>query len=426
MVDTSIRGSKSMVFLLALLLFAAVVWAALTHVDEVTRGDGRVIPAGRTQQIQATEPGVVTEIAVKVGQTVSSGDLVVRLDDTMSTSDLGEVQARSRALQAKVARLEAEQGETGEPAFLCPKDVMESAPAVCANEEALLESRRAGFQNTAGVLEQRQLQRENELEEARANIDRIKGSLTISKRELGILAPMARRKLVAETELIRVQREVNDAEGQLKALAASVPRLEGAIEEAKLQVRELGLQFRQEAQKERTDVLAELSVLEEAERGESNRVKRTDIRSPVNGVVNRLEVNTIGSFVQPGAIVAEIVPTSVELLVEARIAPKDVAFVVPGQQALVKVTAFDFSVYGGLSGTVVNVGSDSIVDQKTGEPYFEVRVKTDKSQLERNGRTFGITPGMVCSVDVMTGRKSILHYLLKPFNKARQEALTER
>ncbi len=420
------RSASLIVLIVIAMLTSFTVWASQTQIDEIARGNGRVIPATRTQTIQATEAGVVKEIAVQIGQVVKEGQLIIRLDDTTTASDLGEVEARARALKARVARLEIEEAGSWDEAYSCPADVADTAPGICENEERLLAARRAGFRNTQGVLEQRLLQRQKELDEANANLQRLKGSLEISTRELKLIEPMAERRLVAETELIRAQRAVNDATGEINALNEMIPRLQGAISEAELQLKELDLQFRQEALTQKTDVLAELSVLEESARGELTRVSRTDIRSPVDGVINTMEINTIGSFVQPGAAVAEVVPTSEELLVEARISPRDVAFVVPGQKALVKITAFDFSIYGGLEGEVVNVSSDSIVDQKTGEPYFEVRVKTERAQLQKGADTFNITPGMICSVDIMTGRKTILHYLLKPINKARQEALTER
>lgn len=420
------RSASVIIFLVVALIASFAVWASQTRIDEIARGNGRVIPATRTQTIQATEPGVVSEIAVRTGQVVSKGQLIVRLDDTTTSSDLGEVEAQVRALKTRIARLESEASGTEDANFECPQEVMEVAPGICENEERLLAARRDAFHNTKAVLEQRLLQREKELDEANANKARLEGSLEISKRELELLKPMAEKRLVAETELIRVQREVNDLLGQSNALNEMIPRLEGAISEAQLQIRELELQFRQEALTQKTDALSQLSVLEQSARGESTRVERNEIRSPVDGVINTMQINTIGSFVQPGTVIAEVVPTSEELLVETRISPRDVAFVVPGQHALVKITAYDFSIYGGLDGEVVNISPDSIVDQKTGEPYFEVRVKTKSSQLERSGDVFHITPGMVCSVDIMTGRKTILHYLLKPINKARQEAFTER
>ncbi|CTQ54445.1 Hemolysin secretion protein D, chromosomal [Roseibium album] len=418
--------SRRLVFVLCGLLFSAVVWSYLTEVDEITRGEGKVIPASRTQSVQATEQGVVEEIAVKIGQTVQAGDLIIRLDDTATTSDLGEVRAKLRALKTKVARLSVESSGNPEVALECPESVFRDAPEICANESILLETRRRAFRSTRSVLEQRLLQRDKERNEAQANLERLQNSLAISQEELDLLAPMAERRLVAKTDIIRVQRELVDFQGQINALQESLPRIEGAIAEARFQLEELDLKFQQEALTEKTDALAELSVLEQSEKGESDRVERTDIRSPVDGIINALEIHTVGSFVIAGDQVAEVVPTSDELLVEARISPRDVAFVVPGQEALVKISAFDFAIYGGLEGEVVDVSPDSFVDERSGEPYFEVRVKTNKAYLERSGRQFNITPGMICTVDILTGQKTILQYLLKPVNRAREEAFTER
>ncbi len=424
--ETTAGGSRRLVMTLSGLIFVAIVWAYFTEVDEITRGDGRVIPASKTQSVQATEPGVVKEIAVRIGEQVKSGALIIRLDDTATTSELGEVQAQVRALQAKVARLDVEGSGGPDQAFQCPELVFKTAPQICVNEVNLMNTRRNAFQSTRSVLEQRLLQREKERDEAQANLDRLNGNLKISLDELELLTPMAEQRLVAKTELIRAQREVNDYQGQINALEETIPRIEGSIAEARYQLEELDLKFQQEALTEKTEALSQLSVLEQSEKGQSNRVERTDIRSPVDGIINALEVNTIGSFVNAGDQVAEVVPTSEELLVEARISPRDVAFVVPGQEALVKISAFDFSIYGGLEGEVVNVSSDSFVDERSGEPYFEVRVRTKKAYLERKGRQFRITPGMICTVDILTGHKTILQYLLKPVNKARQEAFTER
>ena len=420
------RYPHFLIFLIVTLVGTFIAWSANTEIDEVSRGDGRVIPATRTQSIQATEPGVIKEILVKVGQVVRQGQLIVRLDDTTSTSELGEFEARVRALKARVARLELEEAGDLTSKYVCPNDIKATAVEICDNERKLLQTRRDAHQITLSVLEQRLNQRKQELNETRANINLLNGSQEITARELTLITRLAKRRLVAQTELIRVQRESNRVLGELEVSKESIPRIEGAIKEADLQMNELVIQSRQDALTQKTEVLSELSVLQESVRGGSDKVQRTDISSPVDGVINTMEVNTLGSFVQPGTVVAEVVPTSEELFVEARISPNDVAFVVPGQNALVKVSAFDFSIFGGLNGEVVNVSPDSIVDQMTGEPYFEVRIKTTRSSLLKDGVEFNITPGMICTVDIMTGRKTILSYLLKPINKARQEALTER
>ncbi|MEM8795576.1 MAG: HlyD family type I secretion periplasmic adaptor subunit [Pseudomonadota bacterium] len=403
-----------------------LTWASFTEIEEVARGDGRVIPAGRTQSIQATEPGVVTEIAVQIGQVVDKGQLVVRLDDTATQSDLGEVEARSRALEARIARLELEERGEFDADFICPPNVRERAPEICENERQLLTLDRTNYENSLSVLRQRVIQRERELEETRANINRLEGAFEISQREFELIKPLAAERLVAQTELIRVEREVNNHRGKLAVSREAVPRLQGAIEEARLQMRELTLQFRRDALTRKTEALAELSVLRETARGETSRVARTDITTPVDGVINTMQVNTIGAFVRPGDVIAEVVPTSEELLIEARISPNDVAFVLPGQLARVKITAFDFSVYGALDGEVITIGSDSILDEKTGEPYFEARIRTKTAYLERGGERFQITPGMISTADILTGKKTVLSYLLKPLNKVQQEALSER
>ena len=276
------------------------------------------------------------------------------------------------------------------------------------------------------MLKSRLDQRETELDEAVANSHRLTENIAVSDKEAELVKSMVKRGLMAQTEQLRVDREQTELKGQIALAAETIKKIEATIVEAKLQVDELGLQLQQEALDELTQALAELSVVDETIRGATDRVARTDIRSPVDGIVNTLELNTLGAFVQPGAIVAGIVPTSETLLVEARVSPRDVAFIRPDQKALIKVTAYDFSIFGGLDGKVANITADSLVDQNTGEPYYQVRVSTDNSTLTKDGKSFSIIPGMICTVEIMTGRKTILSYLLKPINKARDEAMRER
>jgi len=412
--------------LTVMLLMSAVAWASFTEIDEITRGEGKIIPATKTQSIQATEAGVVQQIEVQLGQVVRAGDLIVRLDDTTTSVSLGETIARHRALQARIARLGLEEIGAFDAPYECPEKLAVEAPQICENEARLFKARKENFFNRIEVLKQREIQRRAELTEVNSNIERLKSNLEISTRELELIRPMAKRRLIAKTELIRVERDVSESSGQLKLAQESVGRIKGSIQEASLQVKEIRLQMQQEALDQKTQALSEISVLDESARGAADRVARTDIKSPVDGVINSLAVNTIGSFVQPGSLIAEVVPTSAELLVEVRISPRDVAFVRVDQPALVKVSAYDFSIYGGLEAKVSTVTADSVVDQQTGEPFFQVLVRTNRAFLEHNGRQYKITPGMVGSADIITGRKSILNYLLKPINKARQEALTER
>ena len=418
--------ASASVFIIGALFVVFVAWASFAEVDEIARGDGKVIPASKTQIIQASEAGVVQEIAVKIGQVVKKNDLIIRLDNTLNMSSLGEQQAKSRALEVRIARLKYEQSGNLAGPFPCPADIQSIAPQICDNEQKLLIARRENFDNKLSVLKSRLDQREKELDEALANSDRLTRNLAVSDQEAKLVGSMVKKGLMARTEQIRVEREQTELNGQLNLSGETVKKIRSTITEAQLQVEELGLQLQQEALDELTQALAELSVVDETIRGATDKVARTDIRSPVDGIVNTLELNTVGAFVQPGSVVAGIVPTSETLLIEARVSPRDVAFIRPDQEALIKVTAYDFSIFGGIEGKVSNITADSLVDQKTGEPFYQVRVATDKSTLERDGKAYSIIPGMICSVDIKTGRKTILSYLLKPINKARQEAMSER
>ncbi|RWC63335.1 HlyD family type I secretion periplasmic adaptor subunit [Mesorhizobium sp.] len=418
--------ASASIFIIGALFVVFVAWASFAEVDEIARGDGKVIPASKTQIIQASEAGVVQEIAVAIGQVVKKNDLIIRLDNTLNTSSLGEQQAKARALEVRIARLKYEQAGNLSGPFPCPQDIQSVAPQICDNEQKLLIARRGNFDNKLSVLKSRLDQREKELAEAEANSDRLIKNLAVSDQEAKLVDAMVKKGLMARTEQLRVEREQTELNGQLNLAGETIKKAKAAITEAQLQVEELGLQLQQEASDDLTQALAELSVVDETIRGATDKVARTDIRSPVDGIVNTLELNTVGAFVQPGAVVAGIVPTSETLLVEARVSPRDVAFIRPDQEALIKVTAYDFSIFGGIEGKVSNITADSLVDQKTGEPYYQVRVSTDKSTLQRDGKAYSIIPGMICSVDIKTGRKTILHYLLKPINKAREEAMSER
>lgn len=416
-----------LVLLIVILFIGTFVgWAAIAKVDEIARGDGKVIPVSKTQIIQASEAGVVQEIAVQVGQVVRQGELLMRLDDTTTTSTLGESAAKARALRAKIARLEIEEQGDLTAAYVCPEAIVKVAPVVCDNEVRLLNARRISIENKGSVLQARLRQRMKELDEAQANISRLNEVIAVAQREMDLIGPMVAKKLVAQTDLLRLDRELTDQRGQLALAMEGIERLNAAISEATLQVEELSLQVRQEALMEKTQALAELSIIDETIRGATDRVARTDIRSPVDGVVNTLDINTIGAYVQPGTVVAGVVPTADTLLVEARISPRDVAFVRRGQSAIVKVTAYDFSIYGGIDGEVSNVSADSLLDQNSGETFYQVQVATPVSELEKDGRKFPIIPGMITSVEIITGEKTVLDYLMKPINKARSEALTER
>lgn len=404
----------------------ALLWASWAQVDEISRAEGKVIPSGKTQLIQSAEPGVVTEILVRSGERVSAGQQLIRLDDTTTASSAGEVEAKVLALTAQVARLELEGAGRPPADYACPAEVQSAAPEICANEAQLMATRAAGLEQGKQVLDQRVEQRERELSEAQTNQARLERGVELANERLELIKPLAAKGLVAQTEYLAVQTEVNDLTGQRDATNETIARLEAAVEEARLQVSQADLQFRQEALAEMTMRKAELASASQQLRGAADRVSRTDIRSPVDGVVNSIDVTTIGAVVAAGTKLLDIVPVSDKLVVEARLKPSDVGFVVPGQKARIKVTAYDFSIYGGLEGTVTNVSADSIVDPELRETYYLVQIESPRSVMVHNGEELPILPGMVTSVDILTGSKSILTYLLKPIVKAQQEALRER
>ncbi len=413
------------IIIITVFSLVALIWASWAEVDEVSRADGRVIPSGKTQIIQAAEAGVVTDILVRAGERVRQGQQLIQLDDTNTTSSAGEVQARVLALLAQTTRLRAESQGQGSDVFLCPADIVAIAPDVCQSEIDLMDSRSASLAQGMQVLAQRVEQRKRELGEAEANLQRIRDNLAIAEERKDLMAPLAERGLVAQTSYLDVQREVGDLSGQIAAITESLARIEAALKEAQLQVDQATLQFRQEALAELTVSLAQLASTQQQLRGAEDRVRRTDIRSPVDGVVNSIDINTIGGVVAAGAKLLDIVPISDTLLVEARLKPSDVAFIIPGQEARIKLTAYDYSIFGGLTGHVTNVSADSMVDPNTRETYYLVQIEADRVSLEYRGRDLPVLPGMVTSVDILTGKRTVLQYLLKPINKVRQEAFGE-
>jgi adhesin transport system membrane fusion protein len=420
------RSWAMVVLIICAFLAVGVTWASFAELDELARAQGKVIPAGKTQIIQSAEPGVVDEILVREGEQVKAGQLLVKLDDTNTSSSQGEVEAKVMALRAQVARLKDEVAGDSSNTFDCPKEVDETAPGVCDSETSLQLARRQTLQQGEQVLQARVEQRQRELNQAMADKDRLTQTADLAQQKLDLLKPMVDKKLVSQTEYITAQQAVADAKGQLDAVIESIAKSQAALQEAQLQVQQAELQFRQDAQTDLTGKLAELASAEETLRGASDRVSRTDIRSPVDGIVNSLAVNTVGGFVNAGEKLLDIVPVAEKLLIEARLQPSDVAFVLPGQPANIKFTAYDFSIFGGLQGKVQNVSADSIVDPNTREAYYVVLIETDASSLRYRGRDLPILPGMVSSVEILTGHKTVLQYLLKPINKARDEAFHER
>ncbi|HVL78729.1 MAG TPA: HlyD family type I secretion periplasmic adaptor subunit [Sphingomicrobium sp.] len=399
-----LSGSQLIIVVSAIGFAVFLLWAALAQVDEVTAGQGKVIPTSKVQLIQASEPATVQELLVRSGERVRRGQLLAKLDNPSSR----QVQAETDSLQQRAARLSAEGSG--------------AATALSGDEAALSAVRRQALSSRMAALAATADQRRREASEAAATISSLQSSLALAQRNVGMLEPLAEKNIVPQTELLNARREVVDLQGRIAAAREQQSRAMAAVREAQAQSSEAGFSFRQEALNERSQIEARIAVNQESLRGGRGQ----ELRSPVDGVVNDVQVTTIGGFVQAGQKVMEVVPLGEKLLVETRIKPSDIAFIKVGDRALVKVTAYDFSIYGGLEGRVVQVSADSIYDEVERQAYFNVIVETEKSYLERDGRRLPITPGMMTDTQIITGSKSVLSYLLKPVLKARSEALRER
>lgn len=408
---------------IALILFVvALAWAYFATLEEVTRGDGRVVPSRQIQVVQAPEPGIVEKIFVREGDVVEEGQPLIEIDDTTFSSQLGEIRQRRWALMARVARLDS---EADEKPLAFPQELATEAPRLIAEEENVYLDKKARLENELRVLKNQASQREQEYQELLAKQDKLESVIEIMKREVEIKQSLYERRVLPEIEFLQLQRQLTESEGELAITKASVQRALAAKEEARERSGSAVAEFVSEASQQLAESRGELAVIEESLRGAADKVRRTELVSPVKGIINKLNITTIGAVVQPAADLVEIVPLEDTLLIEARIRPKDVAFLHPGQKAQVKITAYDFSVYGGLEGNLERISADTTEDEE-GNRFFRVMIRTDKNYLGSDTEPLPIIPGMVASIDILTGEKTVLDYILKPIKKVRDEALRER
>lgn len=420
MAEQKLRGSRIAVLLTCAAVLALIVWAAFAPLDEVTRGEGKVIPSRQVQVMQSLDGGIVSEILVREGEQVKAGQLLLKVDPTRFVSSLRENRAQYEALLARAARLTA---LAHEKPFVPPPELVKSAPALVEQERSAYESKRMELDAAVGVARQQLSQRRQELNEVSARREQATQSYNLTARELEVTRPLAKTGAVSEVELLRLERDVARYRGERDAAGAQIPRIQAAISEAQRKIEEVELTLRNQARNELSETNAKLAALSAGSEGLADRVKQAEIRAPMNGTVKQLFANTVGGVVQPGKEIIEIVPSDDALLLEARVQPKDIAFLRPGQPAHVKFTAYDFSIYGGLDATLEHIGADTITDDK-GNAFYIVRVRTTQSTIGE--AHMPIIPGMVAEVDILTGKKSLLSYLMKPVLRAKANALTER
>lgn len=405
-------------------LGAFLAWAATHEIEEVVRAPGRVIPSQQLQVVQSPNGGIVAEILVREGDVVEAGAELVRIDESQARADLGELEEREAALLATLARVEAE--ATGAETIAFPDGLEARAPVAVAAERAVFQSRRQQLETELTVLEAQLARRRAALEENAAASDRLAGQIEPLDEEVTISAELVERDAVPRVEWLRLRRDLAELEGELRLTQAQVPGLRAAIREMESQMASARSAFVLTALERSAQVGSELSVLREALQGAADTLERTALRAPVAGTVNRITVATIGAVVQPGAQLVEIVPRDDNLLIEAQVRPGDVAFIRPGQPASVKITAYDFLIYGALDGTLERLGADAVEDAR-GNPVFRATVRTGESVLRAaDGSPLPISPGMIAQVDVQTGRNTVLAYLLRPIRRTGAEALRER
>jgi len=408
----------------AIFLLVGLIWANYAVLDVVTVGQGKVIPSRNIQTIQNLEGGIVKEIKVKVGDVVERGQILMVFDDTRFLSTMKENETQIEALRAKILRLTAE--TTGEP-LLFPKDMQDQYPQYVNNERNLYESRKKELQVKLNILKDDAEQKIQELIAAKGKIVQLQKSLDLVKKELELTKPLLKQGAVSEVDLLRLERTVNDMQGDLEQTQLSIPKLEAAAAQAQKKIDELLVSFKTEALTDLNTVKADYSKIVETNKAAADRVKRTVVLSPVRGTVNQVKVATIGGIVQPGQDIIDIVPLDDTLLIEANIRPSDIGFLRPGLPAVVKISAYDFSIYGGLKAVVEHISADTITDEK-GNSFYQIRVRTTERSyiIGKHGEKLQIIPGMSSTVDILTGHKTVLEYLLKPIIKAKRNAMRER
>lgn len=412
--------ARAFLYVVVVAVAALLTWAWFAPIDEVTRGMGRVIPSSQLQRVQSFDGGVVQEILVREGEAVEAGELLMRIDPTRFLSSFRENRATAQSLQARAERLRAL--ATGSP-FTPSEALAEQAPAIVDQERELYESGLDKLAEQKSILQERLAQRRAELEEAQSRRNTAARELGMASQELNLTRPLLQSGAVSEVEVLRLRREVSRASGERNQADAQVERLQSAIDEAQAQLREVELEARNEWRTELSRTLGELAALDESSAGLEDRVRLSEIRSPVDGVVQRLGITTLGGVVQPGQEVIDIVPSDDALLVEARIAPQDIAFLRPGQPATIKLTAYDFAIYGGLEAELDHISPDTITDDE-GNTFYLVRVRThEESQPQRQ---LEVIPGMTAQVDILTGKRTVMEYLLKPVLRAWENAMGER
>ncbi len=403
-------------------VFLFLTWANFALIDEIARGNGEIIPSGENQMIQNLEGGIVEEILVREGQEVKKGQVLIKIDNQKSRSSFSSNAIKADALETKILRLSA---ESSGKKFKVSEELKKRLPEFVENENSLYITNIQQLNSKLDALKARLSQKEQELLEAKNQLEYLKASSDYISKEVRMTQPMVAKGVRSKIDFLKLKREANEIVSKYEATKKSIPRLKAAIKEVKSTIKEATLTFQNEAKVKMNEAIAELRGLRATSMALEDQVSRTVVRSPMNGIVQKLFVHTVGGVVKPGQDIMEIVPSDQTLLVEVKIKPSDIAFIYFGQKAIVKFSAYDFAIYGGLDGEVVLISADTIKDEKD-NVFYTVRIKTTQNYLGDESNPLKIIPGMTVSVDIITGQKSVLDYILKPILKTKQYTFTER
>lgn len=416
-------SSRLMLWIGALVIFCLIIWAYFTEIDTLTRGEGKISPSNQLQVIQNLEGGIITDILVKEGQEVKKDDILLKIDDIGFMANYEEKQLKYNELEAKSIRLYAESTGTR---FDVPKKILDKSPKLIEREKALHLSNLEQLNNNILIYQHKLKQKKIEKQEAQAKLAQLESNLKLINKEVELNKDFVEKKLVSEVSFLQLVRQKNTIEGDMKAISLSIPRLKSVIQEYEQNIKEVRLKFKNNAKEAYNETKAEMARIEKTNIAREDKVRRTNVKSPVDGTVHRILINTVGGIAKPGMNIVEIVPTQDNLIVEAKIRPADIAFLHPGQKAIIKFTAYDFAIYGSMQGVLTHISASTIVDEIDKQSYYLVRLKIDKDYMGDENKKLKLLVGMTADVDIITGKKTILDYILKPILRATENTLSER
>jgi len=434
-------GHRLIIWSLAAMMMCFFIWAYFSELDQVTTGTGKVIPSSQLQVIQSLDGGILQEIYVQEGGLVTKDQPLARIDDTRFRSDFDQQEQEVFGLQTNIIRMRTEldsiiisdmssdwrqQVKITKQNLVFPQTIIDEEPELVKRQQEEYSIRLDNLSNQLEILARQIQQRQQEIEELASKISTLTTSYQLVSRELELTRPLARKGIVPEVELLKLERTVNDIQGELQSVRLLRPKVKAAMDEAILKRRDAVFVYATDLRAQLNEMQTKLSRMNQAQKVAFDKVSKAVITSPVIGTIKKINFNTLGGVVQPGEDIMEIVPSEDKLLIETKIIPKDIAFLHPGLPAIVKVTAYDFTRYGGLKGTVEHISADTSQDDE-GNSFYIVKVRTQESSLMKDdGTEMPIIPGMLTSVDVITGKRSILEYILNPILRAKDTALRER